>query len=104
MIMKINLQARAALKATIVLDAAALAAVEVPNGTPRVTLSVSIGSRAVQGSVSGKGLRKVVALIRESGADRVAVVLSGRLEAGDILAEAGIVAQPKTPKPAGGGQ
>ena len=37
-------------------------------------------------------------MIAEHGAERVAVILQGRLEAGDKLAEAGILAQLKAAK------
>jgi hypothetical protein len=46
-----------------------------------------------------KSLRKAVSTIREHGIENVAVVLQCKLEAGDVLAEAGLAAQIKTPKP-----
>jgi hypothetical protein len=102
--MKIQLQARV-IKTSVVLDPAALAGVEVPSGTARALLLIDVAGRTVRAEVSGKGLRKVAGMIRETGADRVAVVLSGKLEAGDIIAEASVVCQPRAPKqPAGGGQ
>jgi hypothetical protein len=44
-------------------------------------------------------LRKTVATIREHGPDQVAVVLQGKLAAGDVIEEGAITAQVKTPKP-----
>lgn len=95
--MKLELQSRA-LKATVVLDPAALAGVEVPNGLAKVTLSIVAGGRTITADVNAKSLRRCVAAIAENGPDGVAVVLQGKLEANDALAEAGIAAQPKAPK------
>jgi hypothetical protein len=47
--------------------------------------------------LNAKSLRRCIATIGASGPDGVAVVPQGKLE-GDKLVEAGIVAQPKTPK------
>ena len=40
-----------------------------------------------------------LAAIREVGADNTALVLQGRLAAGDVIAEAGLSAQPKAKPP-----
>jgi hypothetical protein len=95
--MKLDLQSRT-VKATIVLDPKALASVEVPNGLGKVTLSILAGGRTITAEVNAKSLRRCVATIAENGPDGVAVVLQGKLEANDTLLEAGIAAQPKTPK------
>ncbi len=94
----INLEARS-LKATIVLDAAAVAGLEVPNGAPRIKLRIAVGGRSVSADLSSKGLRRAVTTIRQAGADAVAVVLQGKLE-GDNLVDAGIIAQPRAAKAA----
>ena len=47
-----------------------------------------------------KTLRRVLKTISEHGPEKVAVILQGKLEAGDVVAEAGITAQPKPPKDA----
>jgi putative IMPACT (imprinted ancient) family translation regulator len=50
-----------------------------------------------------KGWRRhspAVTAIKESGPDSVSVVLQGKLEAGDILTDAGIAATPRVPKAA----
>ncbi len=39
-------------------------------------------------------------MIRQAGPDQVAVILQGKLDAGDAIAEAGLAAQPRQPKPA----
>jgi hypothetical protein len=92
------LEARA-LKCTVVLDPAALSGLEVPNGMAKVALRIKLPSRTVKAEVNAKSLRRCVAAIDAAGPDGVAVVLQDKLE-GDVLAEAGIAAQPKTPKAA----
>jgi hypothetical protein len=96
--MELTLESRA-LKATVVLDPAALAGVEVPNGLPKVTLRIAVPGKTIVAEVNAKSLRRTVAAIVAAGPDGVVVVLQGRLEPGDALAEAGISAQPNTPKP-----
>ena len=95
--MKLDLQSRA-LKATVVLDPAALAGVEVPNGLGKVMLRILAGGRTITAEVNAKSLRRCVTTIAENGPDGVAVVLQGKLEANNTLLEAGIAAQPKTSK------
>jgi hypothetical protein len=87
------------LKASVVLDPAALAGVEVPNGLSKVTLRVAVPGKTIVAEVNAKSLRRTVAAIAAAGPNGVAVVLQGKLEPGDVLTEAGIAAQPKTPKP-----
>ena len=90
-----------ALKATVVLDAAALVGLVVPNGKPKfpvVVEAAGLNGRVLKAELNAKSLRRCVTAIQTAGPESVAVVLSGRLE-GDTLAEAGMVVQPKTPKP-----
>ena len=96
--MELKLESRA-LKASVVLDPAALAGVEVPNGLSKVTLRVAVPGKTITAEVNAKSLRRTVAAIAAAGPNGVAVVLQGKLEPGDVLTEAGIAAQPKTPKP-----
>jgi hypothetical protein len=98
-----HLNARA-IKVTVVLDASEVARLAVPEGQPRVTLSIRVGGeisvggeRLVTAELAAKSVRKAQAAIIEQG---VAVVLQGRLVAGDVLAEAGLACQPKAPKSA----
>ena len=87
-----------AIKLTIVLDGAAVAAIAVPDGgRPRIV--VSAAGRRLTAELNPKTLRKTVATIREHGPDQVAVVLQGKLVAGDVIEEGAITAQVKTPKP-----
>jgi hypothetical protein len=88
------------LKATVVLDPAELAGFTVPNGLKSFPIAVTVAGRTLKAELNPKTLRKCLAQITEAGEAGVAVVLQGKLEAGDVLAEAGIVAQIKTPKPA----
>jgi hypothetical protein len=88
-----------AIKASVGLDPAAVAALSIPNGQPRVVLQISAGGRLLSADIAAKALRKVGATITEAGFENVVIVVQGKLE-GDRLTEAGIVAQIKTPKPA----
>jgi hypothetical protein len=91
----IRLTARS-LKCTLVLNAAELAAQADPVGT-RVVLAVEVGGRTLAADIAAKSLRKAKATIAEHGADHVALILQGKLD-GNAVMEAGLVAQPKTPK------
>ena len=93
---RLRLSAKA-LKATIVVDPALLAGLAVPNGQPRVAFTIDVSGRAITGEFNAKSLRRVITAIAEHGAENVVVVAQGRL-AGDVLEEAGIVAQPKAAK------
>lgn len=82
-----------ALKTTLVLDAAMVAAIDLVDGQPAPPFVIAAGGRKVKAQVSAKGLRKVLGVIGEHGPDHVAVILQGKLTEGDVLAEAGLVAQ-----------
>jgi hypothetical protein len=97
--MEINVAARS-LKVTAMLDAAALAGVVVPNSASKVTLHVSTPGRSVTAEVNARSLRRAVAAIAEAGPDGVAMLLTGKLEGNNTVAEAGIAAQLKVPKAA----
>jgi hypothetical protein len=87
-----------AIKLAIVLDAAAVASITVPDGVrPRIV--VSAAGRRLTAELNPKTLRKTIATIREHGPDQVAVVLQGKLAAGGVIEEGAITAQVKTPKP-----
>jgi phage terminase large subunit-like protein len=85
-----------AIKATLVLNAAEVAATDVVGDTAFFTIAV--GDQKVTGKFNAKTFRRVVALVREHGADAVAVVAQGKLVNGR-LEEAGITGQLRTPKP-----
>jgi hypothetical protein len=83
------------LKVTLVLEADELAAIPVEDGRPRVRLRIRLPDRKLSVDIAAKSLRKAQAAIRKAGADAIALVLQGCLVAGDIIAEAGLSAQPK---------
>ncbi len=88
------------IKLTMVIDGASLAGLVVPDGTGRVAIRIDVAGRTLRASVSAKTIRKAMAAIDAAGGPAaVAAVLSGRLEADDTLADAGLVVQPRSPKP-----
>jgi hypothetical protein len=87
------------LKVTTMLNATELLAIAAPEGKPRITLRIRLPGRTVTAEIASKSLRKAQTAIREAGADSIAPVLQGRLVAGDVIAEAGLSAQPKAAKP-----
>jgi hypothetical protein len=95
--MRIETTARA-LKVSLVLDPTTLSGLTIPDGTGRVVLAIRLPDRTVTADIAAKGVRRAVAAIGEHGPDGVALVLSGRLDGGAI-AEAGLSAMPKAPKP-----
>jgi hypothetical protein len=95
---RLNLTAKA-LKVTMTLDPAQLAEVTVPNGAGPQQLRITVGARRVSGQVSAKSLRRAAAMIAEHGVEKIAVLVQGRLEEGDIITGAGLVAQVKGSRP-----
>jgi hypothetical protein len=94
---KVSLQGKA-LKCTVVLDPAALSGLEVPNGMAKAPVSITASGRTLTAELNAKSLRRAVTAIATAGGpDNVTVILQGILQ-GDVLLEAGIVAQPKAPK------
>jgi hypothetical protein len=89
----------ARLKVTTVLNATELLAITAPDGEPRITLRIRLPDRTVTAGIAAKSLRKAQTAIRDVGADNIALVLQGRLVTGDVIAEAGLSAQPKAAKP-----
>jgi hypothetical protein len=83
------------LKCTIVLDPAEVAQIAAANGQPRVVIGIRLPDRRVSVDLNAKSVRKAVAAISEYGPDGVAVIIQGKLVGGDVITEAGIVAQPK---------
>ena len=85
------------LKATVVLDTSQLAGIEVPNSQPHVAFVIDIGGRMITGEFNARSLRRAVAAIAKHDTGGVAVIAQGWL-VGSAFEDAGIVAQPKTPK------
>jgi hypothetical protein len=91
-----TLQAKA-FKLTAVIEAATVASLNIPNGQPRLSLRIAAAGRTLKVDLAAKSLRKVQAALTEAGPDGLTVIVQGKLE-GDKLLEAGIAAQPRTPK------
>jgi hypothetical protein len=88
------------LKAVVVLDPASVQTIEAPEGgRARTPLTVRLPDRTITTDLASKSIRKAQAIIDEHGAEGTAVILQGKLLAGDVLAECGIVAQPRVKKP-----
>jgi hypothetical protein len=85
------------LKVTLVLNPPEVAAVAVPAGA-RIVLAIDVDGRRLTADIACKSLRKAQGMIAEHGADAVAAILQGKLK-GDVVTEAGLVVQPKIPKP-----
>lgn len=86
------------LKVTVVLDAATLLAVPVRDGQPRTVLNVRLPDRTVSADLNTKSVRKAIAAVTEFGPAGCAAIIQGRLLAGDLITEAGLVVQPKVAK------
>jgi hypothetical protein len=100
---RLNFSARA-LKVTLVLDPMQIAEVTLPPAAGPQKFRITVGERRVTGQVNAKGLRRALALIAEHGGEKVAVILQGKLEEGDVVSECGLVAQLKGPRPGPGEQ
>jgi hypothetical protein len=87
-----------AVKVTLVLEPGQLAGVTLAEGSRPQPFVVAVGERRLTGQLNPKTLRKVMATIREHGPEKVVAILQGKLEPGDVVAEAGIAAQLRTPK------
>jgi len=88
-----------AVKTTLVVDPAGLFGAQVAEGSSRVPFEIAAGGRVVRGEFNGKSLRRAIAAAE---AGDCAVIIQGKLETGDVLAEAGISAMPKVKKDAVG--
>jgi hypothetical protein len=66
--------------------------------TERFEFTIAVEGRRITGKFNSKSLRRAVAAAQ--GGD-VVVIVQGKLEAGDILVDAGISAQPRAKKEAG---
>jgi len=91
-----------AIKIVLVLDPAAVEQTLRPLAIAdrRVPIAVDVEGRRLTAEFAPKAVRKVLSVLAEHGADGVAVLIQGRLMADNSIADAGLVAQPKAPKPA----
>jgi hypothetical protein len=88
------------LKVTLVLRGDELLTVPAVEGQARTILKVRVPDRVVSADIATKSLRKAQGALKESGADNVALILQGNLTAGDVVTDAGLVAQVKVRKEA----
>ena len=91
--------ARGPLKVVAVLNAAELLDVPVPDGKPRIVLTIRLPDGTVTADLNAKSVRRAIAMVREHGPEAVAAIVQGRLS-GSQIAEAGLSVQQKGPKPA----
>jgi hypothetical protein len=94
---QLTLTARA-LKVTVPLDPAELAALPVRGGQARSQLAVTCEGKVYTADIATKSLHKAKATIAASSVANVFAMVQGKLK-GNEIAEAGLVAQVKTPKP-----
>ena len=92
-----------AIKVTVPLDAAEVAALPALDGQTRSKLTIVSEGKNYTADIATKALRKAQATIAANGAENVFVMAQGRLRNNEI-AECGLVAQVKTPKPADSSQ
>jgi hypothetical protein len=94
---RLTLSARA-LKITIPLDAAEVAALPDPGGQARCQLAIACEGKVYTADIATKALRKAKGVIGANGAENVFVMVQGKLKGNEII-DCGLVAQVKTPKP-----
>jgi len=87
------------LKVTVVLDPAELLTIAAVDGVARMILCIALPDRTVTADIATKSLRRAQKAITDTGTENVAVIVQGALVAGDKIADAGLSAQPKGPKP-----
>lgn len=86
------------LKVTLVLDANEVSNLTVQDGRPFPGARIKVAGTVIDLALSAKGVRKALAVIRENGAENVAVIVQGKLKItanAVTMEEAGIVAQAK---------
>ena len=66
-----------------------------PDGQPRCIVRINVAERTVVADLNAKSVRKAIATIRANGPEACAVVLQGKLQPDNTLAEAGLTIQLK---------
>jgi hypothetical protein len=87
-----------ALKITVPLDVAEVAALPAPDGQARSQLTITCEGKSYIADISTKALRKARGTILANDVENVFVMIQGKLKGTEII-ECGLVAQVKTPKP-----
>jgi hypothetical protein len=88
---RLTLAARA-LKVTVPLDVAQVAALPDPGGQARSQLAITCEGKIYIANIATKSLRKAKSTIIANGAEHVFVMVQGKLK-GNEIAECGLVAQ-----------
>jgi hypothetical protein len=70
-----------------------------PGGQARCLLAIICDGKVYTADIATKALRKARSTISANGAEKVFVLIQGKLKGNEIV-ECGLVAQVKTPKPA----
>ena len=87
-----------AIKITVPLDPAEIAALPSSHGQERVKLVIACEGKLYSADIATKSLRKAKSTISASGAENVFAMVQVKLKGNEIV-ECGLVAQVKTPKP-----
>jgi hypothetical protein len=90
------------IKVTLVLDAAEVADVlqqTVAVADTPVPFAINVEGRRLRCNFAAKSVRNCLVTLHEHGPANVAVSVQGKLMRDDTIAEAGLVAQVKVPKP-----
>jgi hypothetical protein len=93
---KVNTLIAKSIKCTLVLSAAEILSIAVPEGQPRCSVRIAVAGRTVTADLNAKSVRRAIANIRQAGPDNVACILQGRLDANNALLDAGLAIQLKT--------
>lgn len=96
--MTTTVTARGPLKVVAVIDPVELLDVPVPDGKPRLALTIRLPEGTVTADLAAKSVRRAIAGVREHGAENVSAIVQGRL-IGNQITEAGVMVQPKVSKP-----
>jgi hypothetical protein len=70
----------------------------VPDGKPRVLLTIRLPQGTVTADLAAKCLRRAIGMVREHGPEGVTAIVQGRL-VGSEITDAGLAVQPKVAKP-----
>jgi hypothetical protein len=87
------------IKVTIVLDPIEVMGVSASAGSGLVPITIHVAGRILRAQFSPKSVRKARTAIEAAPPDGIAVILQGRLAAGDVIEDAGVAAHPKGPRP-----
>jgi hypothetical protein len=65
-----------------------------------VPFAIDVEGRHLRTTFAAKSVRKCLATLQGSGPENVSVIVQGKLTRDDTIAEAGLVAQVRAPRPA----